>query len=169
MAKHEPVGSPFFKLIKNDVYQYLESRVADARDRGKEFSRPILGDAAIQVLIETIRQRQGGNDKAQVETVMGKVNPVACIFLNQYLSQLKLKSLERSSVTLPVDQRKQLIDELKPVVRMSAARRAALIDVVRNVLPKVDGSLRSNEFAQALEDGNVDGFIDWEDVEKEVS
>jgi hypothetical protein len=125
-------SNELFKLMKRSVYEYIEERATQARELGKEFTKPIVGDAGIQQVVDVLQKRRNGDESAQVRQVMGKVSFGAASFLNQFLNDLDIKSFIRTAITLPANERDAFVKDVSAVVNVSPARRQALLDVIRS-------------------------------------
>lgn len=169
MAAYVSTSSELFKVMKREVYAYIEGREAQAQQEGREFSRPMLGDPAIQVMIDVLKKRREGDNSAQVETVTGKVTYPVKMFLNQFLNehfkdQAACVNFVRTPITLAKVEEKQFLVEVETVCKMSPVRRQAMMDVIRTLLPKAEGLGMKGALNAALKAGDVSQFIEFNDV-----
>jgi len=158
------VNSGLFLVIKKALWEYVRFREQEARDLGREFTRPIISDHHVQVTVDVLKRRRAGDKDAAVERTQ-KVNFMSQKFINEFLENLNVKEFLRTGITLRVGERSEFRNDVRAVMSASPERRQALLDIINTVLPKVEGLGVRTAFAKALEQGQgLDTFIDYTDV-----
>lgn len=155
-----------FKVIKRSIYEHMEGRIQEAKDLGQEFTRQVITDGDIQVTIDVLQQRRAGKE-AFVPTIMGKIGYGKAQFLNAFLNNLNIKEFIKTPITLRQVDQSEFLKDVSALMKVSPERRQALLDVIRTVLPKIEGLGMKTAFAGALTSGDASTFFDFKDVSDE--
>lgn len=159
-------SSDLFRLIKRELYGYVEYKAQVAKETNKEFTKPIFGDGAIQVLIEVLKKRVAG-ENVEVPTVTGKVNYTLKFFFQNFLDDVlgDPEAFVRTPITLKRHERAAFLKDVQAMMGVSPERRQALLDVIRSLLPKVEGLRMRSGLTKALEnEESASKFIEFTDV-----
>lgn len=140
--------------------------MVEAKERNKEFTRHVVTDGDIQVTIDVLQQRRRGKE-AYVPTIMGKIGYGKAQFLNSFLNQLDMKEFLKTPVTLRHVDQPDFLKDVRGLMKISPERRQALIDVIRTVLPKIEGLGVKTSFASALDKGDASDYFEFTDVKDE--
>lgn len=157
------INSGLFRVVKKAIWEYIEFRTQEAADLGKDFPRPIIVDHDVQVAADVLKRRRGHEKDAAVQRTQ-KVNFSKQKFLNDFLDTLDVKEFLRTGITLRSGERTEFRKDVEAVMKASPERRQALLDVIRTVLPKVEGLGVKTDFTESLKTGQLDTYIDYTDV-----
>ena len=156
--------SGLFKVVKRALWEYANFREQEARDLNREFTRPAITEHHIQVTADVLKRRRGGEKDAAVERTQ-KVGFGMQKFINDFLDGLNVKEFLRTGITLRQGERDEFRTDVRAVMKASPERRQALLDVINQVLPKVEGLGVKHSFTKALENGQgLSEFIEYIDV-----
>lgn len=161
-SSHELVG-----LVEQHIKTYQKMKQDDALTTGRQYQWVSVGTPAVVAFTWVLGQHLKGDTRARVKPEPGRIDMREANFLNGLIvddpqGHFDPKNWLRATVSLPEDERKDFLAQVKAIANMSSTQRAALVTACKTLIPRADGFRVLDKLIEALESDHAHQYISFE-------